>query len=440
MYNFFKYRFKEALLVDNFPIGKIYIEGIGTASTNSKGAEDETLGGAFGAGETGIRAKVLKARQQVIDAIEGKLSKKWMSGDETQIEFTVCGFSRGAAAARHFVHIILNDYFPLQSNILGDFEFTLKLETQLSKYKVSEIKFKFVGLFDTVSSFSLNGTAAQLSNVSELGLNSLSAGNVEKVYHLVARDEHRKNFAVTNISSAGASPMNPKLLNPIYLDSSTSESSGKGIEIILPGVHSDIGGSYFDDVTEELTVYNVDVTYMSDNDKKIAEQDILNLVNAGWFDLTDLYRDFDKDNNPNPFLTENEPIRNALTFWNEVKIRRCKKDEKGKITGGISNKYARIPFTLMYTNYQPSRFDDIKIKGSLDVSLEPNILNDKFIGEIAKKMIQNPSSPGLNVDELKQLRKEYFHFSAHFGGEKAGIAPYGPRFDNGKRTRKIHQG
>ncbi|RZK28282.1 MAG: hypothetical protein EOO63_11605, partial [Hymenobacter sp.] len=59
-------------------------------------------------------------------------------------------------------------------------------------------------------------------DVQELGLNL--GGVPKKVVHLTAGDEHRKNFSLTNINS--------------------SLAAGVGLELTLPGVHSDIGGSY----------------------------------------------------------------------------------------------------------------------------------------------------------------------------------------------------
>ena len=325
------------------------------------------------------------------------------------IEFTVYGFSRGAAAARHFIHIIINGFSDLKN-----FDYTQKLKTKLSDHNIQEIKFSFVGLFDTVSSYNLDGTMGEQSNVQALGLDSLKLGEVIKVFHIAAADEHRKNFGLTTMHS-GAS---------------------KGKEIILPGVHSDIGGSYHDNVVEELVVYNVDVVYMSDQDKIDAKEDIQRLIDKGWFDITDVYHGKEK----NKFLIKDQPILDALTSWNEIKVRRSR-------TGGISNKYARIPFTLMYEECGVDKFNTEDIENNKDVSIEWKMLNDKlkddFIYRIAHSIKANPSNLSLNEDDLKKLRKKYFHFSAHYNGFLEGmIAPYKPRFDKKTklRTRNILEG
>jgi hypothetical protein len=59
-------------------------------------------------------------------------------------------------------------------------------------------------------------------DVEELGL--ALGGIPRKVVHLAAANEHRVNFSLT--------------------DTASSLDAGKGYELVLPGVHSNIGGSY----------------------------------------------------------------------------------------------------------------------------------------------------------------------------------------------------
>ncbi|WP_046247525.1 phospholipase effector Tle1 domain-containing protein, partial [Hymenobacter terrenus] len=115
-------------------------------------------------------------------------------------------------AARHFVSL-LNDKTPLATR-LG--------------IPQAEVKIKFVGVFDTVSSYGFTLTGFG-SDVAELGLDL--AGVPEKVVHLAAANEYRENFSLTDITS--------------------SLQVGKGYELVLPGVHSNIGGSYGEITNEE---------------------------------------------------------------------------------------------------------------------------------------------------------------------------------------------
>ena len=86
-----------------------------------------------------------------------------------------------------------------------------------------------MGLYDTVASFGIgHGT-----DTSDLKLDSITKARF--VYHLASDDEYRDNFPLTNINSCGL----------------------RGIEFILPGVHSDIGGSYLNNDEEMSAIANV---------------------------------------------------------------------------------------------------------------------------------------------------------------------------------------
>jgi hypothetical protein len=164
-----------------------------------------------GQGETGIPARARSAFA-AIDAIfienrKGKLP--------LMLNINVYGFSRGAAAARHFVHL-----------------FNSK-QSHLPQWpRTNQWRINFVGLFDTVSSFEpkarwIVGGRNFNNDVEELHLN-FGEDYAQKVFHLIAGDEYRENFAVTTIASAGAI----------------------GQELVIPGAHSDVGGSYVDGAKE----------------------------------------------------------------------------------------------------------------------------------------------------------------------------------------------
>ena len=175
----------------------LYVEGIGTIDDEG----DATGGYAFGVGETGIKGKVKRG----VMLLGEKVAKVLKLDEETFVEkitIDVFGFSRGAAAARHFV---------------AQLQAAPTLAAQLGTPQAA-IKIKFVGLFDTVSSYGVGVGFG--SNVAELGL--ALGGVPQKVVHLTASNEYRKNFSLTDITS----------------------SLGVGYELTLPGVHSNIGGSY----------------------------------------------------------------------------------------------------------------------------------------------------------------------------------------------------
>ena len=109
----------------------------------------------------------------------------------------------------------------------------------------AEIIIKFVGVFDTVSSYGVGIGFG--SDVDGLGLD---LGSVpKKMVHLVAGNEYRQNFSVTDITS--------------------SIQAGVGYELVLPGVHSDVGGSY-GELTEE-------------EERHLFDEERLTLIEQGWY-------------------------------------------------------------------------------------------------------------------------------------------------------------
>lgn len=207
----------------------VYVEGIGT--TDDRG--DTMQGYVMGSGYTGIVQKVLNG----INLLTERLLKLPHARNEyiERVVIDVYGFSRGSAAARHFVSRKTNLHrWQLFRTTLGN---TLKIENP------DHIVFRFVGLYDTVSSFQevygnpllLNVGYHNFSNdVGELDL--AMGGTVRKAVHLTAGDEYRSNFALTTIG--------------------TTVQAGKGYELQLPGAHSDIGGGYAQTEAEERELGN----------------------------------------------------------------------------------------------------------------------------------------------------------------------------------------
>ena len=183
----------------------LYVEGIGTMDNE----DDKTIGSALGHGQTGVRGKVARGVMllaQNIDEVLKPLTNTFVN----QVTIDIFGFSRGAAAARHFISLVNDHKDPLAK----------RLGTPKAKVTI-----KFVGLFDTVSSVGYGLGFG--SNVKELGL--ALGDEPTRVVHLTAGNEYRRNFSLTDITS----------------------SLGVGYELTLPGVHSNIGGSYGEQEDEE---------------------------------------------------------------------------------------------------------------------------------------------------------------------------------------------
>jgi uncharacterized Zn-binding protein involved in type VI secretion len=203
-------------IVEEMFFSRIYVDGIGTTA----GKADTPLPGmAFGTGETGMIARV---QQVLISSIPEQLNAFGDNYPDTKIrslEFDIFGFSRGAAAARHFVNELKrNEGAPLrnalsQKPLLFVNNFDWRRSVQIN----------FVGLFDTVSARGSLSDGFDIRSGETGALHvALLADCARRVVQICARDEIRANFMLTTV-------------RPEHL------------EIAMPGVHSDIGGSYHDD-------------------------------------------------------------------------------------------------------------------------------------------------------------------------------------------------
>ncbi|HEX9981604.1 MAG TPA: DUF2235 domain-containing protein [Flavobacterium sp.] len=229
---------------------KQYVQGIGT----SKDTEDDIWGLGFGEGKRGILGKVLEGSNDLAFQIGKIIGTSYEIGSVT---FDVFGFSRGAAAARHFCNEILGkktaafDHSMLSSLL----EYGYVLESpffssdkllfdpvgySLPSYQPSpklspKVRIRFLGLFDSVISQILVKNhfdrimekipvVRNYVNASEFedSLNIIKQNvdklPIEKIFHLTTQDEWRANFALTTVR--------------------------QGLEIAIPGAHSDIGGGY----------------------------------------------------------------------------------------------------------------------------------------------------------------------------------------------------
>jgi hypothetical protein len=426
-------------------ISKIYIEGIGTedydrdSSYFTKGA-----GGAFGAGSTGIIAKVLKACEKAVEKVV-KLKQK---ENINCIYLDVFGFSRGAAAARNFVYEVTKEKYPatevwVDTDSDGSNDEMEKRDAHNAKTELKvlpkyghlglkltqagidvttiRVKVEFVGLFDTVSSYDPSTTGAFKNfenDVGELKLNAIS--KAKKIFHLVASDEHRVNFMLTKVTAAG------------------------GDEYILPGVHSDVGGSYPHNASETVQLLDFDNVWGGRSDKDwdtILNNDLNNLIAQGWYVEEELKR-------PNS--------------WHETYGTRPH----------LSNRYSYIPLHIMGENankFQKELIDMKKLNGvyiipngkeeknyPLDLTAVKKRLDEYIEGkkpkmwyctnkeieyyrkQVAEKKITVEKFNLLVHDHnmLLELRRKYFHWSARYG--ETGFEPnfeYKDKF-NIRRFRK----
>jgi hypothetical protein len=160
----------------------------------------------------------------------------------THLAFDVFGFSRGAALARHFINVLVQEGLPdyrrarnaplgrSHLNVAGKHPPNLLGGTHYSTYSENNDGYhrdnqrsssvRFVGLFDTVGSFYLPGDNS--NGGFQLHLNSKDVG---RAFQVCAHHEYRINFPLSSLKTKEKLPAN------FY-------------EEVFPGAHTDIGGGY----------------------------------------------------------------------------------------------------------------------------------------------------------------------------------------------------
>jgi hypothetical protein len=419
------------------PAKRIYIDGIGTLT----GGKDTTNGYGFGTGPTGIRARVRIACEESVKKIKLLSNKKHIE----VLTFDVFGFSRGSAAARNFVYEVNKAAYsskPVReprsgviiAHVDADGEKTtekmmpeyghLGLQLKQAGITVDHIAIRFVGIFDTVSSYHPNFSVTPnfANDVAELHLNEISMAS--KIVHLTAGDEHRENFSLTNINSAAG-------------------RTTPHVEKSLPGVHSDIGGSYRDNIVEVID----ELSYTGFGTEEL-QQERQRIIDEGWY-------------RPEQIVLHQRNFKyNKLTG-----------------TRPLSNRYSFIPlhfmcrFGVMYRTPLPFQYEPLKNKYSIDnvviqnngVAVVPNnflkgikVRLRKFVFDGGSPLVyKSPASlankyAGSKIPEqrhadflaeqedqekLRLLRNNFLHWSARYEG--IGM---NPNIENGRRRRIIYNG
>ncbi|WP_316826782.1 phospholipase effector Tle1 domain-containing protein [Pedobacter miscanthi] len=356
---------KETHYAKNKYADSVYIEGIGTDDFGEDSDNPTNhLGVAFGSGTQGVIEKVKKGCKLIADKVKALKGKDKVN----VLTLDVFGFSRGAAAARNFIYEV--NKRPYRSKGVGsgvnenrtlrfddhkqlvtvdDLPAHGELGKLLGEIKINKLIIRFVGLYDTVSSYDPNATNTTRhpdynNDVAELHLNSLIA---QKIIHFCANDEHRKNFMLTP----------------------TAKAAG-GQDFYLPGVHSDVGGCYTDKMNESKQIMDFDNTigdgYSDEDYNEILNNDLNDLIAQGWF-----------------IESQNEVTR--PNKWHETHINRS----------GIRNTYSFVTLSLM------SEKLNANYEGTIDIT-ELN----KYYG------IPKPTAPDeLDLNKVKERLTAYINGS-----------------------------
>ncbi|MCT8272728.1 T6SS phospholipase effector Tle1-like catalytic domain-containing protein [Xanthomonas translucens] len=231
---------------ENKGVFRLYVPGVGTpfpmigerrahpdgASMGEMGAEriryaflyianriKAKLTGTYFVDEVPAKVTSAVANQNLLWQWAGSLAAMLAASTKPKIDeivFDVFGFSRGAAAARSFISDL--NYFFGNNTREGN-----------SKFCGIPMRIRFLGIFDTVASVGYAGSfPLPVDGHQDWGDEPrLVVGDkVEQCVHIVAAHEARHSFPVDLI----------RRKNGTY--------GARHIEIVYPGVHSDVGGGY----------------------------------------------------------------------------------------------------------------------------------------------------------------------------------------------------
>ncbi|WP_034951049.1 phospholipase effector Tle1 domain-containing protein [Erwinia oleae] len=357
----------------------IYIEGIGTEDE----AGDSTYGMGTGRGDTGVVRKTDKAVAALAAGIQGYLDKHTDARSCTikELQFDIFGFSRGAAAARHFA----NRVFSQDSAIIAAIKVGLD-GTEFSGTPGG--KTRFLGIFDTVAAIGtpVNGLNPHSADTGEVNL-VLRPGVADKVFHITAQHECRFNFALNSVKPAWP-------------------------ELALPGAHSDIGGGYNPDEREAyfLTRPEFETVTLStpDTETRIYQQTCAQLKAMDGYPAIA------------PLL---KAVEVNVDTWHDDKMPADRYGTLQKRSGAAlvidrptRNDWSKVVLRVMLDAAQDAgvEFSPILPKDD-NLSLRPelNSLCEKAI-VMGRAIRGGQSAPGFTTPEILMLAEKYIHCSGNW--------------------------
>ncbi|MEK0361238.1 PAAR domain-containing protein [Pseudomonas sp. CBC3] len=379
---------------------RVYVTGIGTTS-----GEPDTLPGlVFGRGATGVLAKVDEGLALLEKAMI-RFSEENPEAILVKLELDIFGFSRGAAAARHFANQILKrDQGPL-----GQVHRAGKLGLKPDVDWGSDVLINFIGLFDTVAALGYWDDWGNPGDAVNSGIDLyLAPDAARQVVHLVARDEYRRNFALNQVSPPHK-------------------------EIVLPGAHSDLGGGYQEQASERLYLtrprrnrVRLDSDPYRTPAYQEAQRDVVLARDADLIDPQDRTARLDVDvwEQLPPFGSRDDKMKYVLAA---PRLERT-------VYGHLSRVYLRVMHVLATEAGVPLDFID-EHDSRLSLPAELLCIKDKLLASARS------GNGALDAEEERLLRQRYIHLSANWNATLGrGSSRFEVLFVNapGKRERTRH--
>lgn len=354
---------------------RIYIEGVGTQTDQP---DQQFPDMALGDGDTGVIAKVEGGADRFSKTLTAFFDLNPLKQINT-IEIDVFGFSRGAAAARHFINDLRKGGSSLLAQALQKGK--VPLADNFSWRFGQDMQVTLLGLFDTVAAVGglSDGWDVNDDKNGDLKLH-LAADSAKRVIHLVAGDEYRHNFSLNS-------------------------SQPNFTEIVLPGAHGDIGGNYPLIAEEKLFLtrpFRDEVDNRLPNEEsrawKQANQAMQSWSQRGLIDLAQpngkLFIDWRQARS-----TDNPGRRKVI--YTQVKLERRVRGEYGRIPLRIMHSLAQeagVPFTLL---------DEFDPETAIPQQLQ--IIANKLLAYAQGKAPLN-----LALEEQDLLYAHFLHQAAHW--------------------------
>ncbi|HEX9796182.1 MAG TPA: DUF2235 domain-containing protein [Anaerolineales bacterium] len=359
---------------DREAVLRVYVEGVGTKTEQP---DQQFPDMALGKGETGVVAKVESAAGSFMAQLDLFIQSS-PNLDISKIEVDVFGFSRGAAAARHFVNDLRNGASSLLAEALTSGAAPL-VEGFAWRFG-HDVQVNLVGLFDTVAAIGglSDGWDVNDDQNGDLKLH-LAPDSAKRVIHLVAGDEYRHNFSLNS-------------------------SQPNFAEIVLPGAHGDIGGSYPQEAEEKLFLTR---PFRDEVDNRLANEESLawkqaSQALASWWQrgLIDLAR----------------PNGKLYIDWRQVRstespIRRKVIYAQVKLDRRVRGEYGRIPLRIMHALAQEAGAPFRPIPNTSELRLPAELI------PIADKLMtyaQGKARLNLEFEEQDLLYAHFLHQAAHW--------------------------
>ena len=354
---------------------RVYIEGVGTKTEQP---DQQFPDMALGRGDTGVIAKVESAADKFLSQLDLFIQSN-PGVQISKVEVDVFGFSRGAAAARHFVNdlrlgqasLLASSLRKGKAPLAGDFAWRFG----------EDVRVNLVGLFDTVAAIGDLSDGWDVNDDRNGNLKLyLAPDSAKRVIHLVAGDEYRHNFSLNSTQPNFA-------------------------EIVLPGAHGDIGGNYPLEAEEKLFLsrpFRDEVDNQFPNEQSLAWQQASRAL-ATWWErgLIDLAR-------PNGKLyidwrqvrSSDSPYRRKV-IYTQVKLERR-----------VRGEYGRIPLRIMHALAQEAGapFEHLD-------EFDPELAIPQELQGIADKLMayaQGKSPLSLEFEEEDLLHAHFLHQASHW--------------------------